>query len=441
MKAKGNRKTKVNVITLGCSKNLVDSEVLLSQLAGNGIEAEQESARDEAGVVIINTCGFIEKAKQESIDTILRFADAKKQGVIEKLYVTGCLSGRYKKELALEIPEVDEYFGTHDLPSLLRKFNADYRHELVGERKLSGPGHYAYMKISEGCDRPCSFCAIPLMRGKHVSRPVEELVREARYLAKSGIRELILIAQDTTYYGLDLYKKRQLARLLRELAAIEGIEWIRLHYAYPSGFPADVIEVMADQPKICQYLDIPLQHGSNRMLELMRRGITAEKTERLIREIRERIPDIAIRTTMIVGHPGEREPDFEFLLDFTRKMQFDRLGVFTYSHEEGTHSFNMADDVPEEVKEERANRLMAVQEEISLRKNKAKTGKIFKVLIDRKEGGYYYGRTEFDSPEVDNEVMIDAVKYDLRMGDFARILITEALPYDLTGIPAGGLNQ
>ena len=431
----------MNVITLGCSKNLVDSEVLLSQLAGNGIEAEQESARDEAGVVIINTCGFIEKAKQESIDTILRFADAKKQGVIEKLYVTGCLSGRYKKELALEIPEVDEYFGTHDLPSLLRKFNADYRHELVGERKLSGPGHYAYMKISEGCDRPCSFCAIPLMRGKHVSRPVEELVREARYLAKSGIRELILIAQDTTYYGLDLYKKRQLARLLRELAAIEGIEWIRLHYAYPSGFPADVIEVMADQPKICQYLDIPLQHGSNRMLELMRRGITAEKTERLIREIRERIPDIAIRTTMIVGHPGEREPDFEFLLDFTRKMQFDRLGVFTYSHEEGTHSFNMADDVPEEVKEERANRLMAVQEEISLRKNKAKTGKIFKVLIDRKEGGYYYGRTEFDSPEVDNEVMIDAVKYDLRMGDFARILITEALPYDLTGIPAGGLNQ
>lgn len=435
MKTKGLKKDKVNVITLGCSKNLVDSEVMLTQLRGNGIEATHESMKDQANVIIINTCGFIDNAKQESIDTILRFADAKASGKIDKLYVTGCLSQRYRDDLEKEIPEVDAFFGTMELPLLLKKFNANYKHELLGERITTTARHYAYVKIAEGCDRPCSFCAIPLMRGKHVSKPIELLVKEAQALAKNGTKELLLIAQDSTYYGLDLYKKRNLADLLKNLSDVEGIEWIRLHYAFPSGFPMDVLDVMAERPNICHYLDMPLQHGSTRMLKLMRRGITREKTEDLVAQIREKIPDITLRTTLIAGHPGETEEDFAEMHTFVEKMRFDRLGIFTYSHEEGTHAYSMPDDVPDRVKQKRAHKIMQLQERISWEINQQKVGKTLKVLIDRKEGGYFIGRTEADSPEVDNEVMIPAQEYYLRIGDFASITVTDASEFDLFGIP------
>jgi ribosomal protein S12 methylthiotransferase len=433
LKTKGNKKTKVNIVTLGCSKNLVDSEVLLTQLRGNGIDAVHESKEDDSSVVVINTCGFIDNAKQESIDTILRYVDAKEEGVVDKVYVTGCLSERYKNDLEKEIPEVDAWFGTRDLSRLLKVFKADYKHELVGERILTNPSHYAYLKISEGCDRPCSFCAIPIMRGKHISRPIEELVLEAKNLAKGGTKELLLIAQDSTYYGLDIYKKRSLADLLKRLSDVEGIEWIRLHYAFPAGFPMDALDVMAERPNICKYLDIPLQHGSTRMLQLMRRGTTREKTEELLKAIREKVPGIAIRTTMIAGHPGETEKDFDELYDFIEKSRFDRLGIFSYSHEESTHSHSMADDVPEEIKQERMDAVMELQQGISLELNQAKIGKIYKTLIDRKEAGNFIGRTEFDSPEVDNEVIIDAANEYLRIGDFANIKVKTATEFDLTG--------
>jgi len=383
--------------------------------------------------VVINTCGFIDNAKQESINTILRYVDAKHEGLVDKVYVTGCLSQRYKDDLEKEIPDVDAWFGTRDLSRLLRQFKADYKQELVGERILSSPGHYAYLKISEGCDRPCSFCAIPLMRGRHVSRPIEELVLEARNLAKNGTKELLLIAQDTTYYGLDLYKKRNLAELLNRLADVEGIDWIRLHYAFPTGFPLDVLDVMAQRSTICKYLDIPLQHGSTKMLQLMRRGTTREKTEQLLRLVREKVPGIAIRTTLIAGHPGETEEDFQEMMDFVEQSRFDRLGVFTYSHEENTHAFSMKDDVPADVKQQRADAIMDLQQGISYELNQQKVGKIFNVLIDRKEGGSFIGRTESDSPEVDNEVIIDASAGYLRIGDFVQIKITSATDFDLYG--------
>jgi ribosomal protein S12 methylthiotransferase len=433
VKTKGNKKTKVNIVTLGCSKNLVDSEVLLTQLRGNGINAVHESKDDDASVVVINTCGFIDNAKQESIDTILRYVDAKEEGIVDKVYVTGCLSERYKADLEKEIPDVDAWFGTRDLSRLLKQFKADYKQELVGERILTNPGHYAYMKISEGCDRPCSFCAIPLMRGKHVSRPIEDLVLEAKNLAKGGTKELLLIAQDSTYYGLDLYKKRNLADLLKHLSDVEGIEWIRLHYAFPTGFPLDVLDVMAERTNICKYLDIPLQHGSTKMLQLMRRGTTREKTEELLQTIRANVPNIAIRTTLITGHPGETEEDFNDMLDFVEQSRFDRLGVFTYSHEENTHAYSMKDDVPNDVKQQRADEVMELQQGISLELNQQKVGKILKVLIDRKEGCEFIGRTEFDSPEVDNEVILDASKNYLRMGDFVQVKITSATEFDLFG--------
>jgi ribosomal protein S12 methylthiotransferase len=437
VKTKGNKRTKVNIVTLGCSKNLVDSEVLLTQLRGNGIHAVHESAEDDASVVVINTCGFIDNAKQESIDTILRYVDAKEEGVVDKVYVTGCLSERYKADLEKEIPDVDAWFGTRDLSRLLKQFKADYKQELVGERILTNPGHYAYMKISEGCDRPCSFCAIPLMRGKHISRPIEELVREAKNLAKGGTKELLLIAQDSTYYGLDLYKKRNLAELLKHLSDVNGIEWIRLHYAFPTGFPLEVLDVMAERNNICKYLDIPLQHGSSRVLQLMRRGTTREKTEALLNTIREKVPGIAIRTTLIAGHPGETEQDFQEMLDFVERSRFDRLGVFSYSHEENTHAFSMPDDVPDDIKQQRTDDIMELQQGISLELNQAKVGKTFKVLIDRKEGGEFIGRTEFDSPEVDNEVIIDASSGYLRMGDFVPVKIKSATEFDLYGEVAG----
>ena len=435
MKVKGLKKDKVNIVTLGCSKNLVDSEVMLTQLRGNGIKTTHESKKDDANIVIINTCGFIDNAKQESIDTILRYVDAKEEGLVEKVYVTGCLSHRYKDDLEKEIPQVDAFFGTMELPALLKKFKADYKHELLGDRITTTSKHYAYLKIAEGCDRPCSFCAIPLMRGGHRSRPIEELVTEAKNLAKNGTKELLLIAQDSTYYGLDLYKKRNLAELMKHLSDVEGIDWIRLHYAFPTGFPMDVLDVIAERPNICNYLDIPLQHGSTKMLKLMRRGTTREKTEDLLAEMRAKVPDIAIRTTLIAGHPGETEEDFADMVDFVEKSRFDRLGIFTYSHEENTHSHSMADDVPDEVKQERANHVMAIQEEISNEINQAKIGKTFKVLIDRKESGSFIGRTEHDSPEVDNEVYVDAKKHYLRVGDFAEIKITDATEFDLYGEP------
>lgn len=433
MRARGNKKTKVNIVTLGCSKNQVDSEVLLTQLKGNGIDAVHESTTDDNRVVVINTCGFIDNAKQESIDTILRYVDAKEEGLVEKVYVTGCLSQRYKDDLQKEIPQVDAWFGTRDLSRLLKQFNANYKEELVGERILTNPGHYAYLKISEGCDRPCSFCAIPLMRGGHVSRPMEELVKEAKNLARNGTRELLLIAQDATYYGLDLYKKRNLAELLEKLAQVEGIGWIRLHYAFPAGFPLDVLDVMASHPNICKYLDIPLQHGSTNMLKLMRRGITREKTEELLHTIREKVPGIAIRTTLIAGHPGETDADFDEMMDFVERSRFDRLGVFTYSHEENTHAYSMKDNVPAEVKEERMEAIMELQQGISLELNQAKIGKMYNVLIDRKEGGQYIGRTEFDSPEVDNEVILPGNEY-VRQGDFCQVKITAATEFDLAGV-------
>ena len=434
MKAKGSTKEKVNIITLGCSKNLVDSEVLLTQLKANDVDVAHQS-EEEAGIIVINTCGFIDRAKQESIDTILQYADAKANGEIQKLYVTGCLSHRYKDELRLEIPEVDAWFGTMELPALLERFKADYKHELLGERVTTTASHYAYLKISEGCNRTCSFCAIPLMRGGHRSRPMEELVQEAKNLARNGVKELMLIAQELTYYGLDLYKKRALSELLDKLSAVEGIEWIRLHYAYPSKFPLEVIDTMAAHPTICKYLDIPLQHGSNRMLERMKRQITREETEALIHAIREKLPTIAIRTTMLVGFPGETEEDIDELIDFVKRMRFDRLGVFTYSHEEGTSGYALEDDISEEVKQERAARLMEVQQTISEEINNQKVGKVYKTLIDTIESGYFVGRTEADSPEVDNEVLIPADKFFLRVGDFAKIRITAADAFDLYGEP------
>jgi ribosomal protein S12 methylthiotransferase len=433
MKTKGIKKEKVNIVTLGCAKNLVDSENILTQLRGNNIETTHESEQNDANVVIINTCGFIDTAKQESIDTILQYAEAKNEGLIDKLYVTGCLSERYKTDLEREIPTVDAYFGTRDLPLLLKKFKADYKHELVGERLITTPRHYAYLKISEGCDRPCSFCAIPLMRGKHLSVPEEQLIMQAKNLAKNGTKELILIAQDLTYYGLDIYKKRTLANLLDQLADVEGIDWIRLQYAYPSGFPLEVLDVIKNRPTVCKYLDMPLQHGSSRMLQLMRRGINREKTEILIDTIRQTIPELALRTTMIAGHPGETEADFEEMYYFIEKTRFDRLGIFTYSHEENTHSFSMEDDVPAEVKQERADLIMELQENISYELNQAKIGQTFKVLFDRKEGGYFIGRTEFDSPEVDNEVLVKAENAYVRIGDFANVKVKDAVEFDLYG--------
>lgn len=432
MKTKGDRKTKVNIVTLGCSKNQVDSEVLLTQLRGNGIEAVHESQKDDANVVVINTCGFIDNAKQESIDTILRYVDAKEEGLVDKVYVTGCLSQRYKDDLEKEIPDVDAWFGTRDLSRLLKVFKADYKHELVGERIITNPSHYAYLKISEGCDRPCSFCAIPLMRGNHISRPLEELVLEAKNLAKNGAKELLLIAQDSTYYGLDLYKKRNLAELLKNLSDVEGIEWIRLHYAFPAGFPMDVLDVMQERSNICNYLDIPLQHGSTRMLQLMRRGTTREKTEQLLQDIRMKVPDIAIRTTMIIGHPSETKEDFDEMLGFIERSRFDRMGVFTYSHEENTHSHSMADDVPEQTKLDRAEAAMELQQGISLEHNRKRIGNVCRVLVDRKEGNEFIGRTEYDSPEVDNEVIIRTDEY-LRIGDFVPVKITGATDFDLIG--------
>jgi len=433
LKTKTLKKNKVNVITLGCSKNLFDSEVTMTQLRANGFEVEHEAKQDDSEIVIINTCGFIDNAKQESIDTILRYAEAKKNGQVDKLYVTGCLSERYKEGLQEEIKEVDAFFGTRDLPKLLKTLNADYKHELIGERIITTPSHYAYLKISEGCDRPCSFCAIPLMRGNHVSTPIEALVVQAKNLAKQGVKELILIAQELTFYGLDIYKERKLSPLLDALCEVEGIEWIRLHYAYPTGFPMDVIETMKNQPKICNYLDIPLQHASDNMLKAMRRGTTREKTTQLIKEIRAIIPTIAIRTTFIVGFPGETKADIEEMKAWIKEMQFERLGVFTYSHEEDTHAFQLEDNVSEEEKERRAEEIMEVQQSISLSLNEQKVGKTFNVLFDRIEGGYFVGRTEFDSPEVDNEVLVDASAYFVRIGDFARVKITSAGDFDLYG--------
>lgn len=432
MKTKGLRTNKVNIVTLGCSKNVVDSEVIFTQLKGNGYNVTHEAKRDDANIVVINTCGFIDNAKQESIDTILRYTDAKEQGVVDKVYVTGCLSHRYKDELSVEIPTVDAWFGTNELPRLLKTLKADYKHELVGERLLTTPAHYAYLKIAEGCDRPCSFCAIPLMRGGHVSRSMDELVTEAKSLARRGTKELILIAQDLTYYGLDIYKKRNLSELLERLSDVEGIDWIRLQYAYPSGFPLDVLDAMASRSNICNYLDMPLQTGSTEMLKAMRRGITREKTEDLIDTIRQKVPGIALRTTLIVGHPGETEDHYEETYHFVEKMRFDRLGVFQYSHEDQTHSYSMDDNVPAETKQERADEIMELQQGISQELNQQKVGKTYKVLFDRKEGGFFIGRTEFDSPEVDNEVLIPASQY-VRLGDFANVKITSAEEFDLYG--------
>ncbi|MCB0508022.1 MAG: 30S ribosomal protein S12 methylthiotransferase RimO [Chitinophagales bacterium] len=433
MKTKSHTKDKYNVITLGCSKNVVDSEVLVAQLKHNDFEVEHQSEKKDANIIIINTCGFIDRAKEESINTILSYAEEKDKGRIDKLYVTGCLSQRYRDDLETEIPQVDAFFGTLELPLLLEKLNADYKHELVGERTLTTPQHYAYLKISEGCNRTCSFCAIPIMRGKHISKSIEDVVTEAKHLAKQGVKEIMLIAQELTYYGLDIYKERALAKLLYALNEVDGIEWIRLHYAYPSKFPLDVLDAIRDCEKVCKYLDLPLQHASNTMLKKMQRQITQEETRQLIQEIRNKIPNIAIRTTMIVGFPGETEQDFLALCDFVKEMQFERLGVFQYSHEEDTDAYVYEDDVDEETKEERASRLMQLQQEISFQKNEAKIGKVFKVLIDRKEGQYFVGRTEFDSPEVDNEVLIDAQNNYCRIGDFCNVKITDNTDFDLYG--------
>jgi ribosomal protein S12 methylthiotransferase len=433
LKTKTLRQNRVNVVTLGCSKNLVDSEVLMGQLRANQFEVTHESSKQDAAIVIINTCGFIDNAKQESIDTILHFAKRKEEGKIDRLIVTGCLSERYKPDLEREITNVDAFFGTRDLPLLLKTLGADYKHELIGERLLTTPRHFAYMKISEGCDRPCSFCAIPLMRGGHISRPMEELVKEAKHLAANGTKELLLIAQDSTYYGLDIYKERRLAELLVRLSDVEGIEWIRLHYAFPSGFPEDVLDVIRERKNICNYLDMPLQHISNSMLKSMRRGTTREKTYALVEKIRERIPGVAIRTSLISGYPGETEADHQELLQFIRDLRFERLGVFTYSHEENTHAYSLTDDVPEELKQERAQEVMAVQQEISSEINESKVGKVFKVLFDRKDGEYFVGRTESDSPEVDNEVLVSAAGNYVRIGDFADVRITSAAEFDLFG--------
>ncbi len=433
MKTKTLRKNKVNVVTLGCSKNLYDSEVLMGQLKANKFEVEHESKKDDSEIVIINTCGFIDNAKEESINTILRYVEAKGKGQVDKVFVTGCLSERYKPELSLEIPEVDAWFGTRDLPKLLKTLKADYKHELVGERIITTPSHYAYFKISEGCDRPCSFCAIPLMRGKHISLPMEDLVKQAQHLAKNGTKELLLIAQDSTYYGLDIYKDRKLGELLNRLADVNGIDWIRLHYAFPSGFPMDVLDVMRERENICKYIDMPLQHVSDAMLKSMRRGTTKQKTTDLVNQIRNKVPGIAIRTTLIAGYPGETEKDHEEMLEWVQNSRFERLGVFTYSHEENTHAYSLNDDVPADVKQERAEAVMDVQQGISASLNQAKVGETFKVLFDRKEGDYFIGRTEFDSPEVDNEVLVKAKDNYVRIGDFANVTITHAEEFDLYG--------
>jgi ribosomal protein S12 methylthiotransferase len=434
MKTKTLKKNKVNVITLGCSKNTFDSELLMAQLHANKFDVEHESLSGDHEIVIVNTCGFIDNAKQESIDTILQYADAKEQGLVDKLYVTGCLSERYKDSLEEEIPQVDAYFGTQELPKMLKTLNADYKKELLGERILTTPSHYSYFKIAEGCDRPCSFCAIPLMRGKHRSTPIEQLISNAKSLVAQGVKEIMLIAQDLTYYGLDLYKKRELAELLRQLSDIEGLEWIRLHYAYPSGFPMDVLEVMAERDNICNYLDMPLQHGSTKVLKDMRRGITREKTTELVKIIREKVPGIAIRTTLIAGYPGETEEDFQEMAEWVKEMKFDRLGIFEYSHEENTHAHNSEDDVPAEVKNARDEEIMYIQSTISYEHNQNKVGKEFKVLFDRVEGDYFVGRTEFDSPEVDNEVWVPISEENhVRIGDYSTVKIDNADYFDLFG--------
>ena len=430
LRTKSRKQNKINVITMGCSKNLYDSEVLMGQLkASDKIVVHEE----EGNIVVVNTCGFINNAKEESVNTILDQIQKKQSGVIDQLFVTGCLSERYKPDLEKEMPEVDAYFGTTDLPQLLKALGADYKHELLGERVSTTPKNYSYFKLSEGCDRPCSFCAIPLMRGKHQSTAIEELISRAEKLAQNGVKELLLIAQDLTYYGLDLYKKRRLADLLLSLTKVEGIEWIRLHYAFPTGFPMEVIEVMKNEPKICNYLDIPLQHISDPILKSMRRGTTKQKTTDLILNIRKILPEIAIRTTLIVGYPGETVEDFEILKKWVKQMRFERLGCFTYSHEENTHAYNLEDDVPQEVKQERANKIMKIQSEISWEQNQKKVGKIYRCVIDRKQGDYFVGRTEIDSPDIDNEVLIDAKKYYLKTGDFANLLIFKATDFDLYG--------
>lgn len=433
MKTKAIKKDKVSVITLGCSKNLVDSEVLMGQLQHGGYDVQHDKWSKGRNIVIVNTCGFIDRAKEESINTIMEYAGAKTEGRIEKLYVTGCLSQRYKDNLEEEIPEVDAFFGTMELPRLLKTLKVDYKHELIGERFLTTPLHYAYLKISEGCNRTCSFCAIPLMRGKHQSRSIEEIVAEAQKLATQGVKELMLIAQELTFYGLDIYKKRRLPELLNALSQVEGIEWIRLHYAYPAQFPMEIIDAIAENQKVCNYLDMPLQHASDHMLTAMRRNITNEETRALIKAIRQRVPDIALRTTMLVGYPNESEQDFEDLKTFVQEMRFDRLGVFTYSHEENTRAHKDEDNVPQDVKEERAAELMSIQEDISRELNQQKVGQVFRVLFDRKESGYFIGRTEFDSPEVDNEVLVNAQSNYVRPGDFAMVKITSAEEFDLYG--------
>jgi len=432
MRTKSTKQNTINVITLGCSKNIYDSEVLMGQLKANNKKVVHEQ---EGNIVVINTCGFIDNAKEESVNTILEQIKNKESGKVDQVFVTGCLSERYKPDLEKEIPQVDAYFGTSDLPQLLKVLGADYKHELVGERLLTTPKHFAYLKIAEGCDRPCSFCAIPLMRGKHRSTPIEALVKQAHQLAKDGVKELMLIAQDLTYYGLDLYKKRKLADLLRALVGVDGIEWIRLHYAFPTGFPEDVLEVMREEPKVCNYLDIPLQHISDPILKSMRRGTTQEKTTNLLQKFRAEVPGLVLRTSLIVGYPGETEEDFEILKTWVKEMRFERLGCFTYSHEENTHAYRLEDDVPEDVKQERSNTIMELQSQISWELNQRCLGKTFRCLIDRKEGLHFIGRTYMDSPDVDNEVLIDATQYYLKQGDFATIKITEATDYDLMGIP------
>lgn len=435
MRTKSHKRNKINVVTLGCSKNVYDSEVLMGQLQANKMDVVHETDADDNNIVVINTCGFIDNAKEESVNTILDYVQKKQEGSVEKVFVTGCLSERYKPDLEKEIPDVDQYFGTTELPKLLKALGADYKHELIGERLTTTPKHYAYLKIAEGCDRPCSFCAIPLMRGKHVSKSIEDLVTESEKLAKNGVKELILIAQDLTYYGLDIYKKRRLADLLLALKDVDGIEWIRLHYAFPTGFPHDVLDVIREQEKVCNYIDIPLQHISDPVLKAMKRGTTFAKTNALLTDFRTKVPNIAIRTSLIVGFPGETEEDFEILKNWVRDTKFDRLGVFQYSHEENTTAHVLEDDVPADIKAARAEEIMAIQQEVSMNLNGAKVGQEFKVLIDRKEGNFFIGRTEFDSPDVDNEVLIDATKHFVRHGDFVRVKVYEASDYDLYAEP------
>ena len=438
MRTKSVKQNKINVVTLGCSKNIYDSEVLMGQLKANGKNVVHQDENDDGNIVVINTCGFIGKAKEESVDTILHYVEKKEAGDVDKVYVTGCLSERYKPDLEKEISDVDQYFGTHDLPNLLKVLEADYKHELIGERLTTTPKHYAYLKIAEGCDRPCSFCAIPLMRGKHRSTPIENIVEEAQKLAAKGIKEIMLIAQDLTYYGLDIYKKRALADLLKELVKVDGIEWIRLHYAFPTGFPMDVLEVMKNEPKVCNYLDIPLQHINTEILKSMKRGTTHQKTTALLKKFREAVPEMAIRTTLIVGYPGETEKQFQELKDWVEEMRFERLGAFEYSHEENTGAYALEDDVPADVKFRRVNEIMELQSQISWEINQEKVGKTFRCLFDRKEGNYFYGRTEYDSPDVDNDVLVDARKHYVKIGEFVDVEIYEAGDFDLYGTPVLG---